>query len=207
MAKIYNLKNGVIEVYGVIPQGSKLVDFRKRQAIICPVRERVLTQEKLHFIFGNKKFVATKGDYGLRKEDHDNSQETSDDIRILERYFAGEFSGNDVEKYTRKDGSTLYGLEVTDQPDKFIQISKDAYLLELLLGEKFTNKDLLRSKLIFLKDKLALSEEPIKAYEVKEVLGEHRSDLMNNSSSEIESDPRYYRDSTSVYNKMKRLGL
>ncbi len=200
MNRIYNLDCGVIDVYEIIPKNAKLKEFRNRQINIIPEEERVLTRnDNINWFTKKERYPVLYSGYGLEienKKDNDLNKE------ILDKYVNGEYEESKIKKHTRIDKNEfLYTLEANDDfSNKYIQLSKKAYILELLQRQRFQDEDLLDSNLDFLNELIDISSNPVARLDFKTLVFYHNSGLIDNS---FDKTLDIVEDSSKVYKKIR----
>jgi len=131
MHNIYNINNGLIEVYDINPLKDKIKDFKKQELLKLKEEDRVLVEEPTKGWFTTKKGVVFEcGSYILRKS---KKKEIESNTKLLNQYIQGKLHEERLLKKESIDGRELFLFEPYNlRPDYKIQLTKDLYLETVL---------------------------------------------------------------------------
>lgn len=204
--KIYNLKNGTIEIYNFEPIRSRIAYFRLKEMQKIDEDERVLIKDYNNTWFASKKNVVYKcGSYNFKFLPPKNYKEQDENDLLLKRYIEGAFRNGSIHVLSREDiiGKKLYYLNPKDpDTEKYLQLTKGLYLEYLLENEYFTSHALQEENLTKEKDLFHISKEPIMQCSLEDLEAILRSGLVNpeNYDEKVEQ----LEGSTKVFEKLKK---
>lgn len=203
MNKIYNFEKGIVEVYNIIPNEVKIKKFKKQETETIRKDERILTRNDSIGWFSKKEnYPVLLEAFGLEKENPKKVADIEVNEELLNRYVNGEINGYRLKKFQRHDnGEPLYSLEI-EYSNKYIQLSKREYELELLKYGLFNSKDLLNEDdLSFLDTLITIPDNPEAKLDFSTLVLYHNSGLI---SDEFDSTLGLIESSSKVYKKIRK---
>lgn len=203
MNKIYNFEKGIVEVYNIIPNEVKIKKFKKQETETIRKDERILTRNDSIGWFSKKEnYPVLLEAFGLEKENPKKVADIEVNEELLNRYVNGEINGYRLKKFQRHDnGEPLYSLEI-EYSNKYIQLSKREYELELLKYGLFNSKDLLNEDdLSFLDTLITIPDNPESKLDFSTLVLYHNSGLI---SDEFDSTLGLIESSSKVYKKIRK---
>jgi len=164
--KIYNVKNGIIEVYDFETLQYRMNLFRLEELKRIPQREQILRREPTRSWFTPRKGVVYECDnYILREFDLSKMDEADQSTMIRRSYINGVFRSDPVEE--RSDLITLSPRE--GLTDFRVQLTEDAYMGYLLDNEQFDHPMLRSHRLDKQKELFQISDVPIDEISISEL--------------------------------------
>ena len=155
--KIYNINQGVIEVYQFDPNMKELKRFRLQELDKLPVEEQILKREPTRSWFTPKKGVVYECEnYILRRYDNPRVSRKDHVDLVREAYLDGLFQQHRAIVHDK-----LFTLETLTDGDCYINLTEDAYIAYLLENERFTSELLQEANLDNQKGLFTLSDNPI----------------------------------------------
>ena len=155
--KIYNINQGVIEVYQFDPNMKELKRFRLQELDKLPVEEQILKREPTRSWFTPKKGVVYECEnYILRRYDNPRVSRKDHVDLVREAYIDGLFQQHRAIVHDK-----LFTLETLTDGDCYINLTEDAYIAYLLENERFTSELLQEANLDNQKGLFTLSDNPI----------------------------------------------
>lgn len=203
MNKIYNFEKGIVEVYNIIPNEVKIKKFKKQETETIRKDERILTRNDSIGWFSKKEnYPVLLEAFGLEKENPKKVADIEVNEELLNRYVNGEINGYRLKKFQRHDnGEPLYSLEI-EYSNKYIQLSKREYELELLKYGLFNSKELLNEDdLSFLDTLITIPDNPESKLDFSTLVLYHNSGLI---SDEFDSTLGLIESSSKVYKKIRK---
>jgi len=203
MNKIYNFEKGIVEVYNIIPNEVKIKKFKKQETETIRKDERILTRNDSIGWFSKKEnYPVLLEAFGLEKENPKKVADIEVNEELLNRYVNGEINGYRLKRFQRHDnGEPLYSLEI-EYSNKYIQLSKREYELELLKYGLFNSKDLLNEDdLSFLDTLITIPDNPESKLDFSTLVLYHNSGLI---SDEFDSTLGLIESSSKVYKKIRK---
>lgn len=203
MNKIYNFEKGIVEVYNIIPNEVKIKKFKKQETETIRKDERILTRNDSIGWFSKKEnYPVLLEAFGLEKENPKKVADIEVNEELLNRYVNGEINGYRLKKFQRHDnGEPLYSLEI-EYSNKYIQLSKREYELELLKYGLFNSKELLNEDdLSFLDTLITIPDNPEAKLDFSTLVLYHNSGLI---SDEFDSTLGLIESSSKVYKKIRK---
>lgn len=203
MNKIYNFENGTIEVYNVVPDNIKIKNFKKTETERIAKEERILTRnDNISWFTRKKNYPVLVGAFGLEKEDPKKVTDILINRELIRKYFNGEISGYRLNRFKRHDSDKpLYSLEIDDlYLKKYIQLSKNEYVLELLKHGMFNSDELLDSDLSFLNNLISIPSNPETKLDFPTLVLYHNSGLI---SEDFDGTLELVENSSKVYKKIR----
>lgn len=164
--KIYNVKNGVIEVYDFETLQYRMNLFRLEELKRIPQREQILRREPTRSWFTPRKGVVYECDnYILREFDLSKLDEVDQSTMIRRSYINGIFRSDPVEE--RSDLITLSPRK--GLTDFRVQLTEDAYMGYLLDNEQFDHPMLRDHRLDKQKELFQISDAPVDTISIPEL--------------------------------------
>lgn len=203
MKKIYNFEKGIVEVYNIIPNEVKIKKFKKQETETIRKDERILTRNDSIGWFSKKEnYPVLLEAFGLEKENPKKVADIEVNEELLNRYVNGEINGYRLKRFQRHDnGEPLYSLEI-EYSNKYIQLSKREYELELLKYGLFNSKELLNEDdLSFLDTLITIPDNPEAKLDFSTLVLYHNSGLI---SDEFDSTLGLIESSSKVYKKIRK---
>lgn len=203
MNKIYNFEKGIVEVYNIIPNEVKIKKFKKQETETIRKDERILTRNDSIGWFSKKEnYPVLLEAFGLEKENPKKVADIEVNEELLNRYVNGEINGYRLKRFQRHDnGEPLYSLEI-EYSNKYIQLSKREYELELLKYGLFNSKELLNEDdLSFLDTLITIPDNPESKLDFSTLVLYHNSGLI---SDEFDSTLGLIESSSKVYKKIRK---
>ena len=203
MNKIYNFEKGIVEVYNIIPNEVKIKKFKKQETETIRKDERILTRNDSIGWFSKKEnYPVLLEAFGLEKENPKKVADIEVNEELLNRYVNGEINGYRLKRFQRHgNGEPLYSLEI-EYSNKYIQLSKREYELELLKYGLFNCKDLLNEDdLSFLDTLITIPDNPESKLDFSTLVLYHNSGLI---SDEFDSTLGLIESSSKVYKKIRK---
>ena len=203
MNKIYNFEKGIVEVYNIIPNEVKIKKFKKQETETIRKDERILTRNDSIGWFSKKEnYPVLLEAFGLEKENPKKVADIEVNEELLNRYVNGEINGYRLKRFQRHvNGEPLYSLEI-EYSNKYIQLSKREYELELLKYGLFNSKELLNEDdLSFLDTLITIPDNPEAKLDFSTLVLYHNSGLI---SDEFDSTLGLIESSSKVYKKIRK---
>ncbi len=219
MNKIYNFEKGIVEVYNIIPNEVKIKKFKKQETETIRKDERILTRNDSIGWFSKKEnYPVLLEAFGLEKENPKKVADIEVNEELLNRYVNGEINGYRLKRFQRHNngeingyrlkkfqrhdnGEPLYSLEI-EYSNKYIQLSKREYELELLKYGLFNSKELLNEDdLSFLDTLITIPDNPEAKLDFPTLVLYHNSGLI---SDEFDSTLGLIESSSKVYKKIRK---
>lgn len=195
--KIYNLKNGVIEVYNFEPYNYKLNLFRLEELKKIPKEEQVLVESPTNGWFTPKKRKVFECDAYVLQGLNLHKMDQIDQHSLMRKLYINGSYDNDV--------VDVYPDFITLTPDhgcsKYrIQLTEEALLSFLLKNELFDSSFLHSKSLYRQKDLFKISKDPISDVSLKDVETMYESGLIPGT---FDDTLTYLDRSSKVFRKMR----
>lgn len=195
--KIYNLKNGVIEVYKFEPINYKLNLFRLEEFLKIPKQEQILVESPSNGWFTpRKRKVFECGAYVLQGLDLHKMDNIDQHALMRKLYINGAYDNDVVDVFpdlitlTPEHGFSKYRVQLTEE----------ALLGFLLKNELFDSLFLQDHNLERQKDLFKISQKPIMDVSLDEVEKMYQSDLIPGT---FDDTLTYLDKSSKVYKKIR----
>ena len=194
--KIYNINQGVIEVYQFDPNMKELKRFRLQELDKLPVEEQILKREPTRSWFTPKKGVVYECEnYILRRYDNPRVSKKDHVDLVREAYIDGLFQQHRVIVHDK-----LFTLETLTDGDCYINLTEDAYIAYLLENERFTSELLQEANLDNQKGLFTLSDNPIITLSLENMEKIFESGLV---SDDYEKTVNTIQSASKVYKKIR----
>ena len=179
--KIYNLNNGVIEVYGFLPVNYKLQLFRLEELKEIPMKRQILRMDKPRSWFTRSdRIVYECGAYTLREFDYSKMSQADKASLVRKLYINGSYHDDPVKVV---DDLILLSPR-QDFTDYRVQLTEDAYCGYLLDNEQFDNPILGDHSLDRLRGLFQITDEPLSSISLKELEKAYDMDLVDGNFDE-----------------------
>lgn len=194
--KIYNINQGVIEVYQFDPNMKELKRFRLQELDKLPVEEQILKREPTRSWFTPKKGVVYECEnYILRRYDNPRVSIKDHVDLVREAYIDGLFQQHRAIVHDK-----LFTLETLTDGDCYINLTEDAYIAYLLENERFTSELLQEANLDNQKGLFTLSDNPIITLSLENMEKIFESGLV---SDDYEKTVNTIQSASKVYKKIR----
>ena len=196
MTNIYNINNGLIEVYNLNPLEREIKDFKKQELLKLPEEERVIVEEPTKGWFTTKKGVIYEcGSYILRKS---KKRELESNRELLKQYILGTLH---EDRLLIKEDNLFLFEPYNLRPTHKIQLTKDLYLATVLANTDYSDSFLQTENLDNIKHLFEISNSKA-TIDMEELYKVYK--YITNDLFEYEETVKYLEDSTSIYQKIKK---